>query len=266
MKPQSVLGLGKVHSSPGKLIARAADSRLVRTVEGTEGSSLGVKMLQFPYPGPLPRGERGKREATRCGLKRFAAGLVLALMAGAWTDLSLAHKAKAEARLPSIGPAPEFLLATQDGTRLALSDHRGQAVVVTFLYTSCTDTCPMLTAKLIGIQRRVPARLQPKAYFIAITVDPERDTTEVLKQYAQAHGADLGHWAFLTGTAAEIDDVARRYGIYRKKQTGGDVDHTFLTSLIDRSGTLRVQYLGWRFDPKEFLTDLQSLAKEPAPR
>lgn len=219
-----------------------------------------------PHPNPLPQGGTWKGETSRYGLKRFAAGLVLALMAGAWTGHSSAHKAKQEARLPSIGPAPEFSLATQDGKRLALSEHRGQAVVVTFIYTSCADTCPMLTAKLVGIQRRLTAKLRPKAYFIAITVDPERDTTEVLKQYAQAHSADLNSWAFLTGTAAEIEDVTRRYGIYRKQQSGGDVDHTFLTSLIDRSGTLRVQYLGWRFDPKEFLADLQSLAKEPAPR
>jgi protein SCO1/2 len=179
---------------------------------------------------------------------------------------ALGHKAKEEARLPTIGPAPEFSLATQDGNRLSLSDHRGQAVVVTFIYTSCIDTCPLLTAKLVGIQRRLAPKLKPKAFFIAITVDPERDTAAVLKQYAQAHSADLNRWAFLTGTPDEIDDVTRRYGIYRKKQPGGDVDHTFLTSLVDRSGTLRVQYLGWRFDPKEFLADLRSLVKEGAPR
>jgi protein SCO1/2 len=210
----------------------------------------------FPHPAlraALSRGERA------------VAAIAIAIVALAAMP-ALAHKAKEEARLPSIGPAAEFSLATQDGNRLALSDHRGQAVVVTFIYTRCVDTCPMLTAKLVGIQRRLAPGLQPKASFIAITVDPERDTAAVLKNYAQAHGADLTRWAFLTGTPAEVDDVARRYGIYRKKQPGGDVDHTFLTSLVDRSGTLRVQYLGWRFDPKEFLADLQSLAREDAPR
>ena len=66
----------------------------------------------------------------------------------------------------------------------------------------------------------------------------------------------------MTGTAAEIREVARRYGIYYRKMPRGDVDHTFLTSLIDQKGILRVQYLGVRFDPEEFLRDLQSLVRE----
>ena len=75
-------------------------------------------------------------------------------------------------------------------------------------------------------------------------MDPERDTPEVLKRYAEGHKANPAGWAFFTGTAAEIRDVAKRYGIYYKKMPRGDVDHTFLTSLVDQSGTLRVQYMG----------------------
>jgi cytochrome oxidase Cu insertion factor (SCO1/SenC/PrrC family) len=67
---------------------------------------------------------------------------------------------------------------------------------------------------------------------------------------------------FLTGTADEIGDVARRYGIYVRKRPAGDVDHTFLTSVIDGYGVLRVQYQGVRFDPGEFLRDLRSLFSE----
>ena len=64
------------------------------------------------------------------------------------------------------------------------------------------------------------------------------------------------------GTPDEIRAVARRYGVYYKKTPRGDVDHTFLTSVIDQRGILRVQYLGVRFDPDELLSDLQSLLKE----
>jgi protein SCO1/2 len=60
--------------------------------------------------------------------------------------------------------------------------------------------------------------------------------------------------------------VAKRYGIYYKKMPGGDVDHTFLTSLVDQTGTLRVQYMGVKFNPDEMLRDLQSLLKEARPR
>jgi protein SCO1 len=174
------------------------------------------------------------------------------------------HAAGAGDSLPKRGPAPVFTLTTQEGTRLSLIELRGKVVAVTFIYASCADTCPLLTAKLAGLQAHLGADFGARVFFVAITVDPERDTPEVLKRYAQAHGANLAGWAFLTGTPAEIRQVARQYGVYAKKTPRGDVDHTFLTSLIDQSGTLRVQYLGVRFDPEELLRDLQALVHEGA--
>ena len=60
--------------------------------------------------------------------------------------------------------------------------------------------------------------------------------------------------------------MTRRYAVYHKKQPNGSVDHTFLTSIIDSAGTLRVQYLGVQFDPQEFLGDVHSLLAEAARR
>jgi protein SCO1/2 len=185
--------------------------------------------------------------------------VVLAMLG--WLMPALSQAGKRET-LPRIGPAPEFALTTQDGQRLSLQELRGKVVAVTFIYTGCADTCPLLTAKLVRLQTRFGAEFGAKVFFVAVSVDPERDTPEVLKRYAQAHGADLAGWAFLTGTAAEIRQVTRRYGIYSKKTPHGEVDHTFLTSLIDPGGTLRVQYLGVRFNPEELLRDLQSLVEE----
>ncbi len=172
-----------------------------------------------------------------------------------------AHPAKADARLSRIGPAPDFALTMQDGARVGLADLRGKVVVVTFIYATCADTCPLLTAKLVGIQRRLGAD-GTRVRFVAITVDPVRDTPAALRRYAEGHGAKAPGWLFLTGTEEEIGEVARRYAIYVKKRPAGDVDHTFLTSLIDGEGVLRVQYLGVRFDPGEFLGDLRSLLRE----
>ena len=170
--------------------------------------------------------------------------------------------AEANESLPTIGRAPGFTLTTQNGARLALHDLRGKVVVVTFIYASCADTCPMLTAKMAALQQRLGADFGRRVMFASITVDPERDTPGALKHYADAHGADLRGWAFLTGAPAEIQEVAKRYGVYYKKSARGDVDHTFLTSLVDSRGMLRVQYLGVRFDPDEMLRDLQSLVRE----
>jgi protein SCO1 len=168
-----------------------------------------------------------------------------------------------QVELPRISPAPEFTLTDQDGKAFSLHDTRGKVAVVTFIFTSCSSTCPLLTAKLVGIQRKLGEDASSVS-FVAITVDPLSDTPAVLKKYAQAHSASLAHFAFLTGSLDQVEDVVHRYAVFRKVQPTGDVDHTFLTSLIDRSGTLRVQYIGTRFDPAEFTRDLRSLLKEQA--
>jgi protein SCO1/2 len=204
---------------------------------------------------------RGFRVTTRHGC--YLSILIILLLVG-WRAPGLCHKAGESERLSKIGPAPAFTLTAQDGQRLSLDELRGKVVVITFIYTSCVDACPLLTAKMAGLQDELGTAFGPKVYFMSITVDPERDTPEVLTRYAQAHGANLSGWAFLTGTPDEIRAVTRQYGIYSKKQASDDVDHTFLTSLVDQRGTLRVQYMGIRFDPDELLRDLQSLLAEGA--
>jgi protein SCO1/2 len=193
-------------------------------------------------------------------------GVLCVLLVIGWRAPGLSHKAEEGERLSKIGPAAAFALTAQDGRRLALAELRGKVVLITFIYASCADACPLLTAKMAGLQDELGRDFGPNVYFLSITVDPERDTPEVLTRYAQAHGANLSGWAFLTGTPDEIRAVARHYGVYYKQQAAGDVDHTFLTSLVDQRGTLRVQYMGIRFDPDELLRDLQSLLREGGAR
>jgi protein SCO1/2 len=164
--------------------------------------------------------------------------------------------------LPRIAPAPEFALTSQDGAEVKLADLRGKVVAVTFIFTRCTDTCPVLTPMMSFVQDRLGSDFGTKIAFVSITVDPERDTSEVLKEYGEAFGTNFAGWFFLTGSPPAIADVVRRYGVFAAKRENGNVDHTFLTSIIDRRGVLRVQYLGVRFDPEEFRLDLLSLVNE----
>jgi protein SCO1/2 len=170
--------------------------------------------------------------------------------------------ASLEPPLPKIAPAPEFVLTSQDGAPVTLADFRGKVVAVTFILTMCTATCPVLTPMMSFVQDQLGNDFGTKIAFVSITVDPERDTAEVLKQYAQAFGANLAGWSFLTGSPQAIREVTHRYGVYASKTADGDVEHTFLTSIVDPRGILRVQYLGVRFDPGEFRRDLLSLLKE----
>src|SRR6478735_4351078 len=156
-----------------------------------------------------------------------AACLLLALSRDAPQHASL------EPPLPKIAPAPEFALTSQDGAPVTLADYRGKVLAVTFILTMCTTTCPILTPMMSFVQ----------------------------DQLGRDFGAKFAGWSFLTGTPEAIRDVAQRYGVYASKTANGDVEHTFLTSIVDPHGILRVQYLGGRFDPEEFRRDLLSLLK-----
>ena len=114
-------------------------------------------------------------------------------------------------------------------------------------------------AGVVEVQDALGEDFGSKIAFVSITVDPEHDTPEVLKDYAAAWEAKTAGWSFLSGPPAAVHDVVRRYGVYAAKTADGAIDHTLLTSIIDPRGVLRVQYLGMRFDPAEFRRDLLSL-------
>jgi len=186
----------------------------------TPAFSRHAERKRYPRSGRV----RGRR---RAALVAAVALLVLPV------SLQAAHEA-GDKRLPVIGPAPVFTLTSQDGAPVALADLRGKVVAVTFIYTECPDICPLLTQKMVQVQNELGAKFGAKVAFVSISLDPEHDTPEVLKDYAQ-------FWA---------------------KKEDGSVEHTQLTTLVDADGQMRVQYLGARFDPEEFRHDLLSLVAE----
>ncbi len=164
-----------------------------------------------------------------------------------------------------IGPAPDFVLRAEDGAKVSLSQFRGKAVAVNFIFASCSATCPILTARMVGVQNDLGSDFVSKIVFLSITVDPEHDTPDVLQRYARTFGANPSGWKFLTGAPVAIQDIENRYGVFAAKSSDRELDHTNLTSLIDPRGMLRIQYLGVRFDPDELRHDLLRLVEQPDP-
>src|SRR5262245_62520746 len=86
--------------------------------------------------------------------------------------------------LPKIAPAPAFMLTSQDGAQISLAALRGKVVAVSFIFTRCAATCPVLTPMMSLVQDRLGSDFGSRIVFVSITVDPEHDTPEVLKWYA----------------------------------------------------------------------------------
>jgi protein SCO1/2 len=104
---------------------------------------------------------------------------------------------------PILGQVTDFELINQDGRKFSSRDVSGSVVLVNFIFTRCPSVCPMLTQSMAQVQRRLKGTAK-SIQLISVTVDPDFDTPEVLKNYALNYKANFSTWNFLTGTKEEI--------------------------------------------------------------
>lgn len=157
-------------------------------------------------------------------------------------------------------PVQDFTLTDQDGKDFRFQSLRGKVVLITFIFTTCPDICPLLTAKLSHIQQKLEAEKKNGFFLVTITTDPEVDKPPVLKSYAERYKADLRSWAFLTGDKESLSKAWTAFGVNVKRQQSGQIQHTGLTTLVDRAGLRRVNYYGDAWQDKEVLRDMAALA------
>lgn len=165
---------------------------------------------------------------------------------------------------PGIRRAPDFVLIDQDNHRFESAQLRGKVAVLTFIFTSCTDVCPIFTANLATLQRKLNPRYAAQLYFISVTTDPEVDSAKVLKAYAQRYRADLKNWAFLTGSEAQLRQVWNGFSVRVIRKGRGLVQHTSLTTIIDRDGSRRHDYFGEKWSANDLERDLLTLLDKKA--
>jgi protein SCO1/2 len=123
---------------------------------------------------------------------------------------------------------PNVELKTHDGKTVRLYDDllKGKTVAVNLIYTDCKDVCPLETAMMVQLYRLLGERVGRDIYFYSISIDPERDTPEVLKAYAEKYGADLPGWLFLTGKNADIRLATKKLGLVRGTDKATRDGHT----------------------------------------
>jgi protein SCO1/2 len=193
---------------------------------------------------------------------QFTLALVVTslLYSVAWSHIPMPPKTPSEIGRREVKIAvPDFKLTDQDGKLFRFAAARGKLVLVTFIFTTCPDVCPLLTAHFAAIERTLNDKQLKDYFLLSITTDPERDTPAVLRDYGERFKADLKHWSFLTGTRAELTRVWKAFGVNVIKNESGQVQHTTFTTLIDRQGNRRVDYYGDKWQNKEILKDIQWL-------
>jgi protein SCO1/2 len=156
--------------------------------------------------------------------------------------------------------AANFTLVNQNGEKTALSEFRGKIVLIDFGYTQCPDICPVILSKLSDVMHEL-GNQDENVQVMFITVDPERDTVERLRDYMPYFDTNfLG----LTGSPEDIDKVAKSYHIFYDKEYKDTKDdylmsHTSSLYLIDQRGHLLLIYPNDRLDPKLIVQDIKKL-------
>lgn len=158
----------------------------------------------------------------------------------------------------------DFALTDQNGERVEFRKLRGKPLVINFMYTSCPDVCPLLTASLKILRDHMKPAEARDIRFLSITTDPEIDSAKVLKAYSKRHEADAPNWSWLTGEARELAPVWQGFGVSVKRLAKGLIEHTTLTVVADPQGFMRFAYFGSAPDPDVLLKDLRALETRPS--
>jgi protein SCO1/2 len=164
-------------------------------------------------------------------------------------------------------PVPDFALVNQDGKRISLSKYKGQALVLTFIYTRCPlpDYCPLMTNQFVEIDKAIKQNpsLYPETHLLSISVDPEFDTPKVLRSYGEQYTGDSGprafkQWEFASGSNDEVKKAANYFGLQYWTEED-QIIHSLRTAIIAPDGKLAKLYNGNEWKPADLLSELQNI-------
>lgn len=133
---------------------------------------------------------------------------------------------------------------TQDNQELKLEELRGNVLVVTMIYTSCTTACPRLIADMRNIESKLPVEALDKVKFVIVSIDPETDTPERLKEFSERNNLEDEQWVFLRGTPDDTREFATVLAVSYKQISPLQFSHSNIISVFDEQGVLVSQKEG----------------------
>lgn len=181
---------------------------------------------------------------------------------------AFAAEAPPASRLAVIRPAPDFTLTDQSGKTVRMADLKGKVLLVSFVFTTCTNSCPATTLRMSLVEQELKKRgllKDDRVRLLSITLDPERDRPEVLRDYMRLYEADSADWSFLTGPPEQVNKTVAAWGMWAKLMPGGQLDHPSRIFLVDRGGRIREVYNLAFLRPRWVVEDIALLLGEPNP-
>lgn len=152
-------------------------------------------------------------------------------------------------------PAPNFTLTDQTGQKISLSQFRGKAVLLTFMYTHCPDVCPLTAEHLHTTMQQLGSQAKDVAV-VAVSTDPKRDDQSAALNFTKAHNMQ-DYWHYLIGSSQQLSAVWSGYNIYAQTQQN-NVNHSMAVYVIDQQGKERT-YFDTSFTPQQLTDTLKQL-------
>ena len=163
----------------------------------------------------------------------------IVLIFGIWAVPKIVAKFQ-KSDLVEIGPVPAFKLTNQDNKTISDKDYLGKVYVVEFFFSTCPTICPKMNESMLQLQNEFYGN--PNFGIASITIDPAKDTPQVLKEHANLLGVKHYNWHFLTGDKEYIYSLANKgFNLYagENNKVAGGFEHSGLFALIDKDGKIR---------------------------
>lgn len=143
--------------------------------------------------------------------------------------------------LYTVMKVPDFELTDQNNKKITNKDMLGKVYLVEFFFSKCPTICPVMNTNMRAIEDEVNS---PDFGIISISIDPENDTPELLKEHAKKIGVKSPNWHFLTGNRTYIGEIADQFNIYvgDKEDEGESLNHSGMIALVDKDGNIRCRY------------------------
>jgi protein SCO1/2 len=142
----------------------------------------------------------------------------------------------------------------------------GRVLLLNFVFTGCSSTCPLQTHELALLRRSLPAQVRARAEFLSVSVDPLNDTPDALAAFARRMGADQPGWRFATGAPAQVETLLARMQVMDpRRQPPAPADHRSSLWLFDHSGALVQRFAGAPIDRARLADEIGRLALRSGP-
>jgi protein SCO1 len=164
-------------------------------------------------------------------------------------------------RLKEGDAMPAFSLTDEDGKLISAETFRRRPLVLTFIFTRCAvpNFCPRMTSNFSELQNLIKAEngAAAKTHLLSITLDPEFDTPQILKQYGAHSNEDPSVWSLASGDPKEINALTQAFSVYRQTE-GGTLSHGLATALVGPDGKIVKIWRGNAWKPEEIISEIRT--------